>query len=172
MPSILNLLSPTPNNPILLSANLSTLDQILFERLSLKGLNIYQTLFGIIHRANLCLMKTWNQTPSRSQILKEIRDISENYLTTAFTMPDMFPDGVISLESADFETMNEVLTGKKVIRCKVLMTKLRSETYSKETIRVALDFLKLINKIESPQICQNLFNSCCENNQNFSLGKI
>ena len=112
----------------------------------------------------------WNQTPNRSKILKEIQEISENYLTTAFTMPDMFPDGVISLKTGGFEMMAEVLAGKRRVMSKTLMAKLQSETYTKQTAEKAMDFLKLLNKIENRNICQNLFKSCCESNENFPIG--
>ena len=166
LPSIKAILGTGP-----LSQNLSLLDQALFERLSAPGLPIYDTLFGIIMRANMCLQKTWNQTPARSLILKEMIEISENYLTTAFTMPDMFPDGVLALPSGNFQAMREVLENKRQIRSKQLMFKLRTESYTREAIQVALDFLKILGQINSASIVRNLFDSCCESHRNFAVGR-
>ena len=172
-PSLKTILTSTSNpaKSPLISENLSILDQALFERLSSPKLNIYETLFAIIHRVNEALDKMWNQTPSRSKILKEIQEISENYLTTAFTMPDMFPDGVIALKTTGFENFKQVLSRKKTINSKQLLLKLQSENYTKETAEKAIDFLRLISKIENPNIYKNLFDSCCESNKNFSIGK-
>lgn len=162
--------SCSKSNSKLLSENLSILDQALYERLSIPKLNIYETIFGILNNVNQALSKMWNQTTNRSKILNEIKEISENYLTTAFTMPDMFPEGVISLQTTGFENFADVLARKKTINSKELLLKLQSENYTKETAEKAIDFLRLISKIDSPQICKNLFDSCCESNQNFSIG--
>jgi hypothetical protein len=175
-PAIKNILNSikesNPGKQGLISENISVLDEIILSRLQSPGLNIYETIFGILNRVSNCSSKSWNQTPSRSKILNEIKEISENYLTTAFTIPEMFSEGIVELRASGFESFSEVLERKKKINSKQLMQRLQSENYTKDLAQKAVDFLKLASRIDSIPICNELFKVCCESNENFSVGKI
>ena len=79
--------------------------------------------------------------------------------------------GVHDLPSGNFQAMREVLENKRQIRSKQLMFKLRTESYTREAIQVALDFLKILGQINSASIVRNLFDSCCESHRNFAVGR-